>query len=80
MLAINEQSTTTTLQWQNIDGDATKVKAFREQAFRTSSFTPFLAMTEGSHLISIIYGITIYTSPTAITALKDKAIGFCSIG
>jgi hypothetical protein len=76
VLAMNKQSTTTPLQWQNIDGDTTKVKAFREQALRISSFTPFLAMTKGSHLISIIYGITIYTPPTAITALKDQAIGF----
>jgi hypothetical protein len=33
-------------------------------------------MTKGSHLISIIYGLTIYSAPTAIAALKDKAIGF----
>jgi hypothetical protein len=74
---MNNQSTMSTLQLQNIDGDATKAKVFCEQALRTSSFTPFLAMTEGSHLILIIYGITVYLSPTAISALKDKAIGFC---
>ncbi len=34
-------------------------------------------MTEGSHLISIIYNITIYMFSTAITMFKDKAIGFC---
>ena len=33
-------------------------------------------MTKGSHLISIIYGLTIYSAPMAIAALKDKAIGF----
>jgi hypothetical protein len=33
-------------------------------------------MTKGSHLISIIYGLMIYSAPTAIAALKDKAIGF----
>ncbi len=45
-----------------------------EQALRTNSFTPFLTMTERSHLILIIYSITIYTPPTEITTLKDKAI------
>jgi hypothetical protein len=77
VLVMNKQATTATHQWQNLDGDNKKVKAFWEQALHASSFTPSLAMTEGSHLVSIIYGITVYSSPTAITALNDKAIGFC---
>ncbi len=75
-LAMSEKATTATLTWQNIDTDAAKAKTFKEQALRSSSFTPFLAMNKGSHLILIIYGLTIYSAPTAIAALKDKAIRF----
>ncbi len=75
-LAMSEKATTATLTWQNIDADNDKVKLFKEQVLQSSTFTPFLAMTKGSHLISIIYGLTIYSAPMAIAALKDKAIGF----
>jgi hypothetical protein len=74
---MNKQATTATLQWQNLDGDRKKIKAFHEQALHISSFAPFLAMKEGSHLVLIIYGITVYLSPTVITTFKGKVIGFC---
>jgi hypothetical protein len=73
---MSEKATIATLTWQNINADKGKVKLFKEQALQSSTFTPFLAMTKGLHLISIIYGLTIYSAPTAIAALKDKAIGF----